>query len=296
MNRTMPVLLLLLSGVYAHGANEEPPPQSQALRIARAAGFKVIKDIDAETLKSHDPKATAVESPGLYAARGVAVASGAANPAQGMSRGAEVGFLFFTSLLGSLPVAHPENSARMLIWMPKESAASPEAATAALRDLWYRAIAATLPQAQVELRQRETKKGNLAYFVWIDAADCRDCRLFSMAIEQLHPPKIGSAPDFLGSYPAYLWGGVGHTGNGNFAGYPWTAEIAPADRVEFLRRLSGNLPSWIYIYLPLDRKLALYPQILHQGKALYFEEPGLDGPIEDKQVEEKQSAEAQASQ
>jgi hypothetical protein len=271
-------LALISSGCSSQASKKEPAP-SEALIIARAAGFKEIRDITAESLKS----VTDSNGSTLRTAQAAAVATGVVKPTPGIPSGLEAAFLF----INSLPVARREDSPRLLAWMPRDLAPSPEAATVVLRELLLRVIATTLPEAKVELREKvfeekPTLGPNKVRHLWdihIEAADCADCRFSMPAIHGHGIPPTGQAPMFLGSYDAYIWTGMGFRDDSRISGYPWLAEsLDPAQRLDFLRRLSTNLPAWAYIYIPYDPKVAPYPQILHQGRELIFVEPGLDEP------------------
>jgi hypothetical protein len=278
---TWVVTLLLVVSSCSSNARKPGLPQhapSEALIIARAAGFAAIKDIDAQTLSS------VVEAKGskLQAAQAAGIASGVLKPTHGIPTGLEAGLL----LLDSMPKAQAEDARRLLVWMPKEMASSPAAAAAMLRDIWTRAVTATLPQAKVQLVdvQYEEKpllaRNSIRHrrYIFIDMPACKDCRIGSQALQDYMLPQEVDAPPFLGSRPAYFWGGL-HRGESSFGGYPWAAaDLEPSQRLDFLLRLSANLPEWAYIYVPYDEKIAPYPQILHQGKALIFVEPGLDNP------------------
>lgn len=271
------LLLALGLPICSSQAGKKEPVPSQALIIARAAGFKDIRDITAENLKS------VADSSGsnVGTAHAAAVATGMVKPTPGIPSGLEAAFLF----VNSLPVARRETSPRLLAWMPSDQAPSPEAATVVLRELLFRAIETTLPEAKVELREKVFEEKpplgpNKVRHLWnihIEAADCRDCRFSIPAIHGHGVPRTGQAPAFLGSYKAYIWAGMGFRDDSRISGYPWLAEaLDPAQRLDFLRRLSTNLPAWAYIYIPYDPQVAPYPQILHQGQELIFVEPGLD--------------------
>lgn len=119
-------------------------------------------------------------------------------------------------------------------------------------------------------------------YVRVDSPGCRECAIRSGAFANyLRPPRVRQAPVFLGAYEAYFWGTLSD-GDGWLGGYPWTAkDLEPRQRREVLRRLSANLPTWAYIYIPFDEKIAPYPHILHQGRELIFVEPGFDDPPEE---------------
>ena len=218
-------------------------------------------------------------SPSMMAAMGAGTATGILNPTPGLSRGLDSGLSLVGAFLLSLPVAYPELSPRMLIWMPARLAPTPEAARSLLQETWVAAVAASLPDHKVELREREPRHSmDLKTYLAIEGPACGDCRLFSMVTGDSDFPHVKKAPDFLGSYDSYAWIELGIRGNGNFSGFPWTASaMTPEDREQFFSRLSTNLPSWVYIYLPPDARVAPYPQVFHGGQQLLFIEPGAFG-------------------
>lgn len=138
------------------------------------------------------------------------------------------------------------------------------------------------PASQKVFEEKPPLGPNKVRHLWdihIEAADCADCRFSTPAIHGHGIPRTGQAPAFLGSYDAYIWAGMGFRDDSRISGYPWLAEgLDPAQRLDFLRRLSINLPTWAYIYIPYDPQIAPYPQILHRGRELILVEPGLDEP------------------
>jgi hypothetical protein len=287
------ILVLSLMASCAHDARKRQIREpSEALRVARAVGFTTIQDIHVETLKSVDPR---YKGPGTSAtadaAKGAGIATGLVKPTPGLSPALETSFLLLGALFGT-PPTELERSPRLIAWMPRDLASTPQAATVALRDLWFSAIAATLPDAHVEFGQREVPPKKrlltrpLLRYIRIDTPTCTDCRLYSPAMEEGAAPVLGKAPSFLGSYDAYIWGPLKMWDNSTFSGYPWTdSRMEPSDRVEFLIRLSSHFPKWVYLYTPTDEKVSIAPLILHQGEALRFVEPGLDDPAVDQQTQ-----------
>jgi hypothetical protein len=268
------MLALIVGGVQ--GADKNKHEESEALKVAKAAGFKHIRDTTAKELQTAAIGTPSSGSPATTMAMGAGVATGVLPSAQGLSRGFESGLGLLGGFLLSLPVAYPELSPRMLIWMPTGLAPTPEAARSLLQEKWVAAVAASLPDHNVELREREPRHSmDLKTYLAIEGPACGDCRLFSMVTGDSDVPRVKRAPDFLGSYDSYAWIELGIRGNGNFSGFPWTASaMTPEDREQFFLRLSTNLPSWVYIYLPPDARVAPYPQIFHGGQHLLFIEPG----------------------
>lgn len=232
------LILLAFGAACAEGRGSEVE-SSEALMVVRAAGFKVIHDV---------------------------------TPNEASVDGAGGGEMPLASLLATLPAGHLENSPRFLAWMPEDLAASPKAATEWFAKVWAAAVSKTLPAAHVELKQREVeKKGEIRRYVAVEAPECAACTMWVPGIDIGREPKSGRQPPFLGTSGSYVWGPPGHRGDGSLDGYPWTAEsMTPAERVEFMRRLSGNLPSWVYLYVPPDPKFSNEPELFNTGRVLRF--------------------------
>lgn len=247
---------------------------SEALQIVRAAGFTKIRDVEVGDVRSPIGRQ---QSGATMAALGTGTAAGVFSPPPGVSRSLGSGLLLAGSVLTSLPVGHPENSPRLLVWMPKALAESPQSASEVLRSIYLEAVQKALPSYLVELGERpKQKKSPLRKFVALQGEICvTPCHMFGFFLEDGHEPKLDQAPSILGAYDAYAWGTPGVRGDGNIAGFPWSVAIAPSERIDFFRRLSENLPDWVYLYLPPDDRIAPYPQLLHRGEVLLFVEPGL---------------------
>jgi hypothetical protein len=163
--------------------------------------------------------------------------------------------------------------------MPKEKAATPEAAAALLREEWMRATAATFPQSHVEFHDSQAERMRSQSYVSVTGESCSECRIFALAVEDRRVPRMQKAPAVLGSYDAYAWGGPGAKGDGLLGGYPLSPNsLTPEERVAVFQNFSRNLPAWIYVYVPPGPRLAPFPQIFHHGQQLLFIEPGAYAP------------------
>ena len=230
------LLILAALGAASAQARDSEASSSEALMVVRAAGFKVIHDVTPKELE----------------------AAGGTSP--------------LGPLLAALPADHMENSPRFLAWMPDDLAASPKAATEWFAKAWTTAVGKSLPAAHVELKQREgDQKIEVRRYIAVDAPECAGCMILAPGIDVGRQPKTGKQPEFLGSTGSYVWGPPGQRGEGSLDGYPWTAEtLTNAERVDFMRRLSGNLPSWVYIYIPPDSKFFSEPVVFNTGRVLRF--------------------------
>jgi len=233
----LPIVLAFCAGVAE--SRDADVNASEALMVARAAGFKVIHDVSAQDMSAES--------------------------------GADGGSPL-APLLGTLPAGHLENSPRFLAWMPDHLSASPKAATDWFAKVWAAAVSKTLPAAHVELKQREAgEKTEVRRYIAVDTPECEGCMMLAPGIDIGRQPKTGKQPEFLGSSGSYIWGPPGQRGEGSLEGYPWTAEsMTPAERVDFMRRLSGNLPSWVYVYVPPDPKFSNEPELFNTGRVLRF--------------------------
>lgn len=250
------------------------------MKVARAAGFKDIRDVEGKVLKSFDPQTGSV----LQTAQAAGIATGIMKGTAGIPSPVEALLLF----LDSSPKPRPEDASRLIAWMPKEMASTPQEATAKLREIWTSAVAAALPDAKVEFahemveRKPALGKNYVAHlrYISIHKPPCSPCKISSQALGDRVPPAEVTAPDFLGSYPAYFWGGLGKQSESSFGGYPWTAtDLTAPQKRDFLRLVSANLPEWAYLYLPNDDKkeqIGPFPVILHRGVELQFKIPDED--------------------
>jgi hypothetical protein len=232
-------MIVLAFGASCAEGRGSDVESSEALMVARAAGFKVIRDVTP-------------------------------NEASGEAAGS--GESPLASLLATLPAGHLENSPRFLAWMPEGLAASPKAATDWLAKVWAGAVSKTLPAAHVELKQRDVEKSSeTRRYIAVDAPECAACMMLVPGIDIGRQPKTGKQPEFLGTSGSYVWGPPGQRGEGSLDGYPWTAEsMTPDERIDFMRRLSGNLPSWVYLYVPPDPKFSTEPELFNTGRVLRF--------------------------
>ncbi len=82
----------------------------------------------------------------LDTAQAAGIATGMLRGTPGIPSLAEAAFLFF----GSSPKPRQEDMRRLIAWMPKDMAASPQEAAGKLRDIWTNAVATALPGVKVE--------------------------------------------------------------------------------------------------------------------------------------------------
>jgi hypothetical protein len=274
VSRLLIVLIVLITGATTVVGSTVVP--SEALTIARAAGLKHVRDATQKDLQRASIETGAPMSPSMMAVMDAGTATGILDPTPGLSRGLDSGLALMGAFLLSLPVGYAEVSPRLLIWMPQQLAATPEAAAALMRGILMRGIAETFPRAHIEFHETQVEKTKSQSYISVDAEGCTDCRIFSLTVENGRLPRTQTAPAVLGSYHAYAWGGPNWKGQGDglLSGYPLTADaLRPEERVAFYQGLSRHLPEWIYVYVSPGAQLAPYPQIFHQGQQLLFIEP-----------------------
>lgn len=198
-------------GLYGCAApvpvSKDVRPPSEALVIARAAGLENIEDISPEVLRS----LLDAEGSTAQKLRAAGLAAGVFKGTPGIPLGAEVGLL----LLTSGPPRRIEDSPRLLMWMPREMAASPSESIDVLGQVLANALAATLPEAKVEFIHIQTEKDpplgrryiHHERHIRVDLPGCKDCALHTGALANyLRPPRVQQAPVFLGADEAYFWG------------------------------------------------------------------------------------------
>lgn len=278
-------MLLALSACSSR-ATKPDPRWSKALTIARAAGFKAVHDVDTSKLKNLDPNKGST----FEAAEAIGKAAGIVPPTRGIPSPVEAVFL----LLDSGPKPRLEDHTRVLAWMRADEFASRADAAAKMREIWTRAVASALPNAKVDLTVNEklekpkwvSARIYRSRYISIEMPDCEKCNMRSPVLDYKSAlPKKTTAPAFLGSYPAYFWGGMTRKkGASTIAtfGFPASAKNLSADeRLAFLCRFSAALPDWAFVYVAPEKPISEEPLILDHGRYLEFSQPGIDDPVEE---------------
>ena len=272
-------LLILAADAHAYAyAKDSNPVMSEALKVAKAAHLGRLRDATSTDVAAATTSKVRGSSAAMVAI-GVGQATGAIAPPPGLSPSGVASLSIASAFLTNLPVGYPDISPRLLVWMPIEMAATPEAARDVLHDILLKAVEQTVPEAEVQFvpKQRDSL---IQSHISIVGHPCANCRMTALGLQDFVLPKVEKTPDFLGGEgQRYAWGHPKKQGDGLLTGYPWAdPSLTPEQRQAFLIKLSSNLPPWMYLYLSRDPALALYPQMLHEGKVLVFLEPGADLP------------------
>ena len=237
--------------------------RSEALEITRATALRgALRDVPREDLEE-----ALRGSPDMsinYALDAVGVATGVFGQATSLSRLGEAGVL--SALAFFAPTEGPESWLSVFAWMPREDAPSPREAKVLFQEILFEALQATLPEHSLSVDDRTRRYA----FINIEGPQCSPCEFRSQAWLSANPARV-RAPQILGRYPAYRWGG--QQANGSIGGYPLVEGLTVEERLQFFRQLSEHLPTWAYIYLPPHDMLTGFPMMINEGELLLFIEP-----------------------
>lgn len=248
--------------------------QSKALQIARAAGYKQIRDVRNEDFESAIRERPDVTTSNVLTTVGVGTQF--FSQQTGWSLGAETGALSVLTILSALPVHVPERETRIIAWMPASAASSGDEASELFEKAVVNAFASTLPGYDVTVDQRFfTGSGSgTKRYLKIVGPNCAPCETYSGFLATPGTPKVKKAPAQFGGGEAYVWG-ASTRASGQFEGFPMTAaHLNVEERMDVLTKVSAALPRWAYLYVAPDERLTGFPLILHQGRPMFFTEPG----------------------
>lgn len=249
-------------------------PKSEALQIARAAGLKQLKDVPRDKIDQAIRERPDMTTSNVITT--VGIGTEVFSQQTGWSLGAETAALGVLTILSSLPVHQPERHTRLLVWMPRDLAETPEAAAALLKKMVISAYRAALPDINIEMDTRDSKgfPDNPLKYLRVDEPECDRCGVSMYAV--LHyeaKPKKRKAPKILGRYKSYNWSVDGFR-NAFLAGYPMGAKhLSRDEKMNIYTRVSQNLPEWVYLYVAPSEELADFPILLNQGEPMLFIEP-----------------------
>jgi hypothetical protein len=293
--------LLIAAGTLFTGCANTPyqsrPHMSEALNIMQAAGYRKIRDVDAD----------------LYGERGQVrrtdstLAGGAAyGITSGLSSGLGAGALGFAGwmMTGN---QNPASRTRLIAWLPSDQASDSDAAVQLIQDVAYEALQTAAkevelePPYSIEPARYQGRPWDQSTITWnhliIRGGECdREEHHCGYSFGATTAPsrrlvEITAAPAFLGGYSAYA------VKPDNFAfsmpysstrqSQSWTEPhrwYATFDDLRFLTVASRHMPEWMMIYIAPrtvgtkdadgNRIFLPYPMILRQGEELYFIRPG----------------------
>ncbi|MHB1141425.1 MAG: hypothetical protein ACYC1T_06695 [Sulfuricaulis sp.] len=315
------IVLVVSSGLASCATSPTPypynPKQSEALNIARAAKLSDLRDIPWDRYQKARDKALAkgatLDRPTLAgpAISGVATYLSRVQPLAGLGAGTAGTVDFALMWLGKPDSASAQS--RLIAWMPRDMARTPDEAQMKMTELLSSAIKSAAAETawpagmrvvpeNIQVQKDPSKR---VIIVPVSGGKCDDELIRCMYPFFLgnKPPRASRAPELLGGREAYEF-----TATSSIDSTTWSSEgrsyrelstpkreIPALDRVktwrpvlpdvEFYSAISSHLPKWAYLYLtPADDRVSIptedgqraflrFPVILHQGRAMFFIEP-----------------------
>lgn len=298
MHKHLVVLLALVTLIMGCASTpyQSKPHMSEALNIMQAAGYKQIRDVDAD----------------LYGQRGQVrrtdstLAGGTAyGISSGLSSGLGAGALGFASwmMTGS---RNPASRTRLIVWLPEDQASDADSAVQRIQDIAYEALQAAAREVELETpysiepARYQGPPWDQANITWnhliIRGGECdledHHCGYgfgaTTVASRRLVEATV--APAFLGGYAAYAIKPDSFAFTMPYSStrqsQSWTEPqrwYATFNDLQFLTVASQYMPEWMMIYIAPrtagtrdadgNRVFLPYPIILRQGEALYFIRP-----------------------
>lgn len=315
------IALVVSSGLSACATAPAPypynPKQSEALNISRAAKLSDLQDIPWDRYQqAHDEalaKGVKLDRPSLAgpAISGVATYFSHVRPLPGLGSGAAATVDTALMWLGKPDSASAQS--RLIAWMPRDMARTPQEAQAKMTEILNSAIRSAAAETKwpagmrvapedIQVQKDPSKR---VILVPISGGECE-----SELIRCMYPfflgnklPRASRAPELLGGGDAYEF-----TAGSSIDSATWSSEgrsyrelsgpkreIPALDKVktwrpvlpdvEFYGAISSRLPKWAYLYLtPADDRVSIptddvrraflrFPVMLHQGQAMFFIEP-----------------------
>lgn len=263
------LFVALLALAVGAQAGEVDRTSSEALQIVKAAHYRELRDVTAGEIAAAQKKSSK-GSAAAMAGIGIGTASGAFSPPPGLSPATATAFSAI-EILNTFPAFQLESTARLLAWMPKSLASTPDEARDVLSRILVEAFKAAEPDLPVEL-VIPPPKSKVQNHVAIARPGCVNCIVVLKPLEEYVKPKLEKTPAVIGEpVEAWVWGEPNKQADGLLTDLQ---TLEPEDRVAFFRKVSAQLPPWMAIYLPADpEKYASYRQVLRQGRVLLFIEP-----------------------
>ena len=251
------LLVTALAALLFTAQAEAQRQRSEALEIARATQLRgALRDVPREDLEE-----ALRGSPDMsinYALDAVGVATGVFGQATSLSRLGEAGV--FAALAFFAPTRGPESRLALFGWMPREDAASPKDANVVFQGLLLDAYSAALPEYHLTTTEYSS---DFPYYVRIDGPGCEPCGLWSELWRGHRNPGRVRAPDLLGRYPAYRWGGSG--ADGLIWGYPMVEWLTVEERLLFFPDVERPPPLLGLHLPPAPRDAAGLPADVQRG-------------------------------
>lgn len=272
------LLATALAALLFAAQAEAQRQRSEALEIARSTLLRgAVRDVSSEELEQ--ALAGSSDMSLNYALDALGVATGLFDQATSLSRLGEAGALGVLAFLSGGP--GPEQGLYLFGWMPRTEARNPREAREAFQPIVLDALAKALPEHEISLapprwRPDPENPRGIFHHLRLDGPACDPCGIYSEIWSgwTRNPARV-RAPETLGRYPAWRWGG--DNAAGRWGGYPFVEGLTVEQRLLFFQELSRHLPEWAYFYLPPSEMLLDFPLMINQGRPLYFIEPAAAG-------------------
>lgn len=293
------------------------PKHSEALNIARAAKLSDLRDVPWDQYQKARDEALAkgakLDRPSLAgpAVSGVATYLSKVRPLPGL--GARTAGTVDVALMWLGKPDSASAQSRLIAWMPRDMARTPEEAQTRMTEILSSAIRSAAAETKwptgkrvapenIQVQKDPSKR---VILVPISGGECDNELIRCMYPFFLgnKPPRASLAPEVLGGGEAYEF-----TAISSIDSTTWSSEgrsyrelstpkreIPALDKVktwravlpdvEFYSAISGRLPKWAYLYLtPADDRVSIptedgrraflrFPVMLHRGQAMFFIEP-----------------------
>lgn len=271
--------LLIVIGLLQACTTTNTAPPSEALQVVRAGGLDGLRDLTKNEL--NEIQTFTNQGNGSTTARTAMAAGTATNvfaPPPGFSKGGSTALLSVGAFLSLLNTQPKESFFRLIIWMPKDEAATPEAARAKLRGYIELAYQKALPNHQVVLVKDVAKnRGKRSqWYIKITGKNCiPECGVYGGVLNH-ETPELDKAPEFLKGYDAWTWKfyRFSTTRGQCCGGYPITeGKLSLEEKLLFLQKISSYLPNWMYYYTPPHKYLAGLPMVFNSGRQMLFIQP-----------------------
>ena len=269
------LILAALATVLFTAQAEAQRQRSEALEIARATVLKgAVRDVSRDDLE--EALAGSPDMSVNYALDALGVATGVFDQATSLSRLGEAGV--FAALAFFSPSLGPEDGLYLFGWMPRADAATAQDAREKFRAMLIVALEQSLPDHKLSSAPPDwypdpNNRTGSSYDLRLDGPACAPCGIKAdlWSTTRARLPGKARAPEVLGQYPAWRWGGS--STRGMYWGYPMVEGVNVEERFLFFQEVSRYLPAWAYIYLPPHEMLLDFPLMFNEGEALYFIEP-----------------------
>jgi hypothetical protein len=195
-----------------------------------------------------------------------------------LSSGAGASLWLISALLPTQHKVTDDAVTRLFVWMPEQLAHSKEEAVDLLIDKYVQAVKQALPDHEIMKIDSSVANGGLGGIsLKVVGQKCTDGCI--QTLFYVKEPELGTSPDIMGGYDAYVWNIKEKGKKSNFIPqgkkyFPLSAEnLSREERVDFYQNLSSGLPEWVYLYIAPNAKASPIPVIYNKGLPNYFITP-----------------------